>query len=227
MALLELKQIPFFSGLNDAELALIKDCIKEKTFQKGESLFQVGNSCERVFFVRSGSIKMFRMSSSGREQVLETLGPGDTCACNPASEKWSCTSSAQALSSCVAWFLSRENYVKLVKTHPKLAYSLNELFAERLKCFSELIEEVSLKDSKKRLVKFLLDMMERDEKSKENNVLAISFTREEIAQRLGVARETIVRQLHQLKDKKLIEINPRQILIKDEKALRQILAVTT
>ena len=108
----------------------------------------------------------------------------------------------------------------LVKTHANLAHSLNRLFAERLQCFSALIEDVSLKDSRKRLTKFLLDMLD---KNGEKTAIVIPFTREEIAQRIGSARETVARQLHDLKRKKLIDIKPRQIVIRDKAGLQKLL----
>ena len=217
---LTIKEIPFFQGLSEIELEAVKQCLRERTFEKGESLFIEGASCERVFFVKSGRVKLTRTASSGREQILETLGPGDTCACNPGSTTWSCASTAMAVTPCSAWFLSRENYVRLVKTNAKLSQALNRLFAERLQCFSALIEEVSLKDSKKRLIKFLLDMLAENQGK---DLLALPFTREELAQRLGVARETVARQLYQLKAKKLIDIKPHQILILNKTGLEKLL----
>lgn len=219
-----LKDIPLFQGLTADELAAVKNCLVEKTFQKDELLFHEGSPCERVFIVREGRVKITRTASSGREQILETLGPGDTCACNPGQSVWFCASSGEALTDCKVWFLSRENYVRLVQTNSKVSHALNQLFAERLKCFSALIEEVSLKDSKKRLVKFLLDMLaENKGKGAKADLLFVPFTREEIAQRLGVARETVVRQLYELKRLKLINIKSHQIVIRDEEGLRKVL----
>lgn len=218
---LTIQEIPFFRGLSENELDIVKQCLKERSFEKGESLFIEGTSCERIFFVRAGRVKLSRTSSSGREQILETLGPGDTCACNPGSAAWHCASTAVAVTAGSAWFLSRENYARLVQTNTKLSQALNRLFAERLQCFSALIEEVSLKDSKKRLIKFLLDMLKEN---KGQGVLAIPFTREELAQRIGAARETVARQLYQLKSKKLIDIKPREITIRDKAALEKLLS---
>lgn len=215
-----IKDIPFFQDLSSDELKAVQACLKEKSFQKGESLFLEGNICERVFFVRSGRVKLTRTSSTGREQILETLGPGDTCACNPGSSTWHCASTAVALTPCAAWFLSREQYMRLVQTNAKLSQSLNRLFAERLQCFSALIEEVSLKNSRNRLVRFLLDML-AEGGSKE--VLSLPYTREEIAQRIGTARETVARQLFSLKRKKLIDIKPKQIVILDKAGLQRLL----
>ncbi len=183
-----------------------------------------GDGCERIFVVRSGRVKIFRMASSGREQILEMLGPGETCACNPGAVKWSCSSSAEAATDCDVWFLSREDYVRLVKTNTKLTHALNQLFAERLTRLSCLVQEVSLNDVRKRLVKFLLDMYEDSLiKKPEGDSISVPFTREEIAQRIGSSRETVARYLHGLKREKLIDIKPHQILIRDKQSLEKIL----
>ncbi len=217
-----LKEVPLFQGLSQAEFSSLQAKIKERSFKRGELLFQEGQCCERVFIIQSGRVKLFRTASSGREQILETLGPGDTCACNPGSRTWSCLTTAQAATACNVWFLARDEYVRLVQGSSKLSHSLNQVFAQRLRTFSTLIEEVSLKDVTKRLVKFLLDML--DQKSGRGDVLFIPFTREEIAQRIGAARETIARHLHELKRAKLIEIKPYQIVILNKEGLEKILS---
>ncbi len=214
------KDFPFFKNLSREELLAVRTCFREKSFDKGQSLFLEGSDCKKIFFVKSGRVKLYRLGSGGREQILETLGPGDTCACNPGDMTWQCSSTAEAVTACTVWFLSKEHYVNLVKTNSNLAHSLNRLFAERLQCFSALIEEVSLKDSKKRVIKFLLDMLaENGAKA----ALSIPFTREELAQRIGAARETVARQLHDLKRKKLIDIKSREILICDKEGLKKLL----
>lgn len=219
---ISIKDIPFFQGLGSEELEAVRQCLREKSFSRGESLFLEGNACERVFFVRSGRVKMFRMSASGREQILEILKPGDSCACNPGAAEWHCSSSAEALEDCTVWYLSREHYVRLVKDQAKLAHALNRLFAERLQCFSSLIEEVSLKDSRKRLVKFLLDMRTDSPKGPGGAIL-LPYTREELAQRLGMTRETVARQISELKRKRLIATAARSIRILDPEGLRKLL----
>ncbi|MBI4352678.1 MAG: Crp/Fnr family transcriptional regulator [Candidatus Omnitrophica bacterium] len=219
-----LREVPLFQGLLESEFELIRGCLIEKAFRKREMLFHEGSPCERIFIVREGRVKLYRTSSSGREQILEVLGPGDTCACNPGSRAWFCASSAEALTPCKAWFLSRDHYVRMVQTNSGLSHALNKIFAERLHCFSALIEEVSLKDTKKRLVKFLLDMLEESAtQAAGRDALLISFTREEIAQRIGAARETVARCLSQLKRSRLIDVRPRQIVIRDRAGLEKLL----
>ncbi len=218
-----IKDVPLFHGLSERELASIKKNLIEKSFKKNEILIHEGNACERVVIVREGRVKLCRTSSAGREQILEILGPGDTCACNPGALKWFCPCSAEAATDCKIWFLSRDNYVRMVQTNTKISRSLNQLFAERLQYFSSLIEEVSLKDCRRRLIKFLLDMLEHRPEGQTKEVLDIPFTREEIAQRIGAARETVARQLYKLKRIKLISIQPHKITILNKEGLKKLL----
>ena len=221
---MNLKEIPLFHGLSDSDLSSVKSCLREKSYEKGEILFHEGACCERVFIVQAGRVKLYRTAASGREQILETLGPGDTCACNPGSPTWSCSTTAEATAPSQVWFLSRDDYVRMVKTNSKVSYALNKLFAERLSRFSSLIEEVSLKDAKKRLIKFLLDMLgEKTFQTQKKDVLLLPFTREELAQRMGMARETVARQLYQLKRVKLIDIKPHEIIIRNKEGLEKLL----
>jgi CRP-like cAMP-binding protein len=174
--------------------------------------------------VRSGRVKLYRTSSSGREQTLETLEAGETCACNPGSPNWNCSSTAEAAAPTTVWFLSRNDYMRLLRENPRMSKALNHLFAERLRNFSCLIEEVSLKDVKQRLVKFLLDMLqEGNSQTSGAKDLFLPFTREEIAQRIGSARETVARYLTQLKESGLIDIKPKHIMILDQKRLEALL----
>lgn len=203
---------------------MLKTCLKEKTFDKGEILFFEGQGCERIFIVQTGRVKMYRTSSSGREQILEILEPGDACACNPGTINWACGATAEALLAVKVWYFPRQDYIHMVQTNSKISHTLNRLFAEKIKKFSGLIEEVSLKDTKKRLVKFLLDMVSAAKSSHQKTTfLEVPFTREEIAQRIGTARETVARNLYQLKKAKLIDIKPKQISILNKEGLERLL----
>ena len=221
---IDLKNTQLFRGLSQSEFETVKSCLREKSFDKGEVLFHEGHSCQRVFIVREGRVKVYRISSSGREQILEILEPGDTCACNPGVTEWACSATSEAVTPCKVWFLSRDHYIRMVETNPSVSHAITQIFADRLKCFSTLIDDVSLKDTKSRLIRFLIDMAEENSKQKRDPlVLDIPFTQEEIAQRLGTARETVARNLSEMKSKKLIDIKPKQILILDKKALEKML----
>src|SRR3989338_4171377 len=78
-AAVTLNDVGLFQGLSSIEMALVKTRLKEEFFQKGNILFYEGKHCERVFIIQTGRVKVFRTTPAGREQILEILGPGDSC----------------------------------------------------------------------------------------------------------------------------------------------------
>ncbi len=219
-----LKDIPLFQDLTADERKILETCLHEKTYEKGEVLFLAGTMCKRVFFVASGKIKLYRTSASGKEQVLEVLGGGETCACNAEAQAFSCASTGEALMPTTVWYLSKPDYLRLVHENPNIARKLLQILTDKLFNIGGLVEEISLMNVKERLVKFLLDMLKDQTKGEgKDEVLILPFTREEIAHQLGSARETVARNLHQLKQDKLIDIKPHQIVILDKNGLESLL----
>lgn len=222
---LPLSRVPLFRGLNIAQLNTIQKSIREKYFQKDEILFLDGKPCEQIVIIRSGRVKVFRAVPTGREQILEVLNPGDTCACNLGVATWCCSSTSQALTDCSVWLLPREKYRQMININSQLAYSLNDIFANRLLKFGSLIEKVSLDDPKRRLVKFILDLSVLDANTTKRDTSAqVIYTHDEIAQHLGLVRETVSRHLQQLKRAKLIDCRARRIIILDQQGLKDMLS---
>ena len=218
-----LRDLEIFKELSIAELKSIQSCLREKSFNKDEILFFEGDHCEKVFIVQSGRVKISRVSCGGKEQILQVLEVGDTCACNPGSSDWQCFSTAQALTPCRVWFFSREQYVHLVKTNHKLTRAISRIFAKRLCWLSSLIEEISLDEPEKRIAKFILNTVEGTiDSPKDKGCLTINFTHEEISQRLGLARETVTRHLNKLKRLKFVDLKPQLIILLDKEGLQKI-----
>ncbi|MBI3291800.1 MAG: Crp/Fnr family transcriptional regulator [Elusimicrobia bacterium] len=219
-----LSNIRLFEGLSDAELEEIRPLLVEKRVQKGERLFEEGAMCEQIFVIVAGKVKLTRFGDSGREQILELLGPGDSCACHPGVGNWCCSASAEAVSETALLLLRRQDYIRLVQNNSKLSLTLSKIFARRLQAVNALVEQVSLKDVKKRLVTLLLTLArERGIPIPRGVLIPTDFTREELAARIGTSRETVVRYLYELKKAKLIDLKSRrQITILDPAALERL-----
>jgi CRP/FNR family transcriptional regulator len=217
-----LEEVPFFRKLSDKDLSSIKERLTEKTFAKRDLLFVEGNPCYAAFFVKSGWIKLYRTSPSGTVQILEILGPAETCTCNPGTRNWTCNLTGQALTRCTVWLLPQEDFVKLVEMNPELSHLLNRWFAQRLQKAGSTIAELSSEDSRKRLAHMLLELLAKSRrKDSTRDVISVPLTREELAEMIGTSRETVVRQLYELKRQKLIDIQSRKIVILDRQGLKK------
>jgi CRP-like cAMP-binding protein len=223
-SLIKLRDIPLFSQLSATDLNHIVTYLREKSYTKGQFLHFSGDECQNITIVRSGRIKVFRSAPSGREQIIEILEPGDTCACNPGSSTWQCSSSAQALSDCHVWILRRTYYVRLVQNNPNISRALNQVFAKKMCQFCSFMEDIALNNSKKKLIKFLIDMHEQQRLlGHEADTFILPFTREEVAHRIGTTRETVTRHLNEFKRQKMIDVRSKHIGINKIEELRRLL----
>lgn len=218
---MKIEDVELFAHLNKSDFLQLKNCLHEKKFKKGDVLFREGQCCERVFVVASGRVKIYKLAENGREQIFEILEAGQSCVCNPGKNQWDCSATGEALCDSAVWFLNRTDFTGMVNSNSRLAKGLMELFAGKIQKLRNLAGEVSLQDVKKRLIRFLLDLHAEQAGSSEESTLGITFTREEMAQRLGTTRETVTRYLMQLKDEGDIEIKPSKIRILSASALEQ------
>lgn len=214
---MDLYSVPLFQGFTAKEIECLRPCLIEKSFQKDDVISFSGDSCRGILIVRSGGIKLSCLSAAGKEQVLDTFQNGQTCACHTGNIAWQCPGNMQAATDCTIWFLPIDNYEQLLKTQPVMLKKLNSILASRLYHFSDLIKRISLDLPEERLAKFILDFMEEQEKYPQN----ANFTHDEIAQRVGLTRETVTRYLNKFKRLKLISVEAHQISVLNPKKLRQ------
>lgn len=215
--MISLRDVPLFEEFTAKELEYIQASVIEKSFKKDDVIFFSGDPCRGILILRSGRIKLSSLSATGKEQVLETFQCGQTCACHTESVA-QCPANVQAATNCVVWFLPIENYEQLVKAHPRMLKKLNSIMASRLCHFSDLIKRISLDAPQERLAQFILDSAEKKQKFPHYP----NFTHDEIAQRVGLTRETVTRYLNKFKRSKLITIKSHEILVLNSEKLQKL-----
>jgi CRP/FNR family cyclic AMP-dependent transcriptional regulator len=71
-----LRKTPLSASLTDNEMQALAARATRKRFQKGEELFAEGDPCAGLYLVAAGKVRIFKLSPSGREQILAVEGPG-------------------------------------------------------------------------------------------------------------------------------------------------------
>jgi CRP-like cAMP-binding protein len=214
---ISLRDVSLFQGFTPKELEYIQASVIEKSFKKDDVIFFSGDPCRGILILRSGRIKLSCLSASGKEQVLETFQCGQTCACHTESIA-QCPGNVQAAADCVVWFLPIEKYEQLIKAHPRMLKKLNTILASRLCHFSDLIKRISLDAPQERLAQFILDSAEKKQKFPQYP----NFTHDEIAQRVGLTRETVTRYLNKFKRSKLIAVKSQEISVLNLEKLQKL-----
>ncbi|MBP9855165.1 MAG: Crp/Fnr family transcriptional regulator [Candidatus Omnitrophica bacterium] len=215
---IQLKDVSLFEDLSASELDCLKLNLIERSFKAGEMISFSGEECDGVLIIRSGVIKTSCVSYSGKEQILDCLKAGETCACHPGSGQWKCPSNLQAGTDCQIWFITRRDYEKLLADNPKIIQKLSKIFSLRLNSYSKLIKTIASDNSQSRLARFILDMTDY-----ECNIAYLeSLTHEVIANRINLTRETVTRYLNQFKRQNLIEVKLHKISILNRAELEAI-----
>jgi len=217
-----LRQTPLFTGLSDAEMAALAVHVTRQRFDRGELLFNEGDRCQGLYLVANGKIRIFKLSPSGREQILAVEGPGSSFAELPVFDGGTYPASASALEDAEVLFISRKDFHGLCLQHPEVGLKVIAVVGARLRRLVAIIEELSFTMVRQRLIAVLLRLARTDGKrSKEGVVIEMPGSHQDLAAELGTVRELISRNLGRLEAEGYLDVEGRKIIVKDLAGLEQ------
>jgi CRP-like cAMP-binding protein len=215
-----LKQTPLFGELNEPELRVVAEHAVGRRLKKDEILFMAGEEARGLYVVVEGSVRAFRESPDGREQVIHVERAGATLAEIPVFDGGAYPSTVAAEEDSILLFIDKRDVQRLFVEHPQIALAALKLLATRLRRCAALVETLSLKEVGQRLARFLLDEAKRKGKPTKNGVeMEIKLTNQQIAARIGTVREVVSRAFTRLQQDNLISLEGRRLLIPSEKDL--------
>lgn len=214
-----LSRIPLFSGLSRKQLLEFQAISRERSFGRGEWIFSDGDEGEGFFVILSGGVKIFKLSPSGKEQILHLFGPGDSFGEVAVFEGGPFPANAQALQETQVLFFPRAAFRDLLKDHPELALKLLADLSRKLREFTRQIEGLALKEIPSRLAVYLL-LLAREQGGTPEVTLSIS--KGELANLLGTIPETLSRIFARLSAQGLIQVAGRRITLLDPAGLEEL-----
>jgi CRP/FNR family transcriptional regulator len=206
----DIQSLEYFKSLNADILNEIKVLLKEETYQAGENIFFEGDKSKGIYFVEEGTVKVYKSSKDGREQILKLIYRGDSFNDVTVFVKDVNPASAEAVTAVKLYLLSRENIVNLIYKHPEISLNIIKSMAEKLRYLTSAIEDLSLKHTQERIAKILLLFEGR------------KLSQKIIADIAGTAREVVSRALKEFASKKIIKLDKRDIIILDKKKLEDL-----
>ncbi len=215
-----LKKVPFFAQLEEEELHPILGQLQERQIRKNETIFREGMPGEYLFMIRTGNVKIYKLSEEGREQILGVFGPGDFFAELPLLDGGKYPASAEALTAGTLVRLRRESFLEILNDHPGVVTKILETVGARLRYFTNMVADLTLKDASRRLAGFLYEKAKRHGLRGQREVrFPMELTHQEIASLIGTARETVSRTLQQFQKEEIIDIRDRHVTVLDMERL--------
>ena len=211
--------IPLFNGLPDDQISAIREIAVEKQFNKGQTIFSEGDETKGFFVVVDGRVKIYKVSSEGKEQILHIFEPGQSFGEVTVFTGQQLPANAQTLSKTRILLFPRSAFVDLITANPSLALNLLAIMSKKLRQFAAQIENLSLKEIPARLASYLIYLAE--EQGTEDAV-KLNVSKGQLASLLGTIPETLSRIFAKLSGQNLIRVEGPRISLLDRQGLEDL-----
>ena len=211
--------IPLFNGLPDDQLSAIRQIAVEKQYNKGQTIFSEGDETTGLFVVVDGRIKIYKVSSEGKEQILHIFEAGQSFGEVTVFTGQQFPANAQTLTKSRLLLFPRSAFVDLVTANPSLALNLLAIMSKKLRQFAAQIENLSLKEIPARLASYLIYLAE--EQGSEDAV-TLNVSKGQLASLLGTIPETLSRIFAKLSGQDLIRVEGPKITLLDLQGLEDL-----
>ena len=213
-----IQTVPYFHALDDDALRDVAQEMIERHYHSGELIFMEGEPDAGLHLVAEGHCKVYRLSEGGREHVLATLGPGDSCNEVPVVDGGPNPANFAALEDSTVWIISAEALRRLRRKHPALNDMIITNLAMRCRQLVKRVYNLSFLSVTGRLAAFLLEQSDG-----QSELSRRTWTQDEMAAHLGTVREMVARACKELHETGLIVIDRHRIEIIDREGLAQLI----
>lgn len=191
--------------------------------KKGNTLFYEGDEPGKLYFIKSGFVKLYRISSEGRSTIVYLYGPGSILAIRAltTAEK-RLRHTAEAITDIEVITIPEKDYFDAVSNNPEYLVDLLQVFIDRLNYTERKLEGFILTDATARCASFLFDLVVRFGIKKNGKFeLPLSLTHQTIAEFVGSFRETVTIAINRLKKDGILEDQRGKITILNIKKLKE------
>jgi CRP-like cAMP-binding protein len=213
--------IGFLKHCNQEQLNKISSGKTCCHYKKGQHIFYEGNMPMGIHCLSSGVVKLVRTNLDGKEQILRFAQKGDYLGYRALVAQEPLFASAIAVEDTVACFVPQRPFMELIDDVPAISKELLVSLCHDLGVVEERVQSMAQKSVRERLAETLLFLHETFN-SGGDSVISISLPREDIANIVGTATETVIRLLSEFKSDKLIEMEGKKIRLLEKQKLDRI-----
>ena len=210
--------LPFFPKLSPRQQQLLLDSLEPMEAKAGTVVHNGHLDCLGLLIIQSGQLRVYALSSEGREVTLYRLFDRDIClfsaSCVMPDIQFEVV--VEAEKDTKLWVIPSCLFKELMESSAAVANYANQLISSRFSEVMWLMEQIMWKSFDKRLAGFLLEecALEGSE--------SLKLTHERIASHLGTAREVVTRMLRYFQSEGMVRLSRGEITITDEKGLRKL-----
>lgn len=217
-----LREHPLFSALNAGQIGELLENSRLLNLERNEIIFRQSDACEYFYFIISGRVKVYLITQSGQEKVLEIFDDRNTFAeAMMFMSADTYVANAQAVQPTQLLAIPNTTYIQIIRDNPDTAIALLGKLSNKLQKRINEIEILSLKNATHRVIRYLLSQGLRLCGDCNYMSFELPMTKRLVAGHLSIQPETFSRIIHHLSDEGLVRIDGRLFCILDSEKLEQ------
>lgn len=210
------RKFSLFNSVSEGELGGLDHAKSCSYYKKNQALFIEGSYPRGVYCINQGKVKVFARGDEGKEQIIHIAKHGEIIGFRSMFSEEPYKVSATTLEESNICFIRRDDFLNMMDTNQVLRNGIIKELSKELGDRALFITNMAQKSVRERLAFALLIL---DEIYGEEQ---INLTREDLANFVGTATETLIRLLRDFKDEGIIETHTRKVEIVDKNRLMQL-----
>lgn len=199
--------VPIFNHLEVQQMAEILEITHSVSFKKREVLYQAGDQSDSLYIVNKGKVKNYRLTDSGKEQLVRILNPGDFTGEYALFNDSIHESYAEAILDTSVCMIKRSDLQTLLTKYPSISMNILKAFSNRLEQSEKQTTLFATEKIETRIALFLTQCLEEA-----SNEVTLPMSKRDLASYLGTTPETLSRRLTQLEQRGLIKRKSNKII---------------
>jgi CRP-like cAMP-binding protein/CheY-like chemotaxis protein len=190
-------------------------------YDKKQMLYQEGRRPRFLYYLVKGKVKCFKSHEDGKEYITNLYSDGDFIGYTALIEDSNYDDSASILEDAEIMQIPKEDFLQMVYSDINIASKFIHIITQNVKEKEERLLNLAYSSLRKRVARALVNIVEKFNLKEQTSPIEIS--REDIAQYVGTATESLIRTLSDFKAEKLIDIRSGKIIVNNVEKLKNLL----
>lgn len=213
-----------FRDLAPPERAEVERLISYNVYPSGQLFHSPNERGEQLFVLRSGRVRIYKLSPEGRALTLMVLEPVTIFGEMTMVGQWLHDTFADAMSECVIGVVGRDSLRRILERYPQVAIAFMELMGQRLRAMENKLADIAFKSVPQRLASVLLSLAKvtPGQTQGPTAVSVVRYTHQQLADMIGSYRETVTKAIGELRESGVIRIEDDTIILTDLAQLQRL-----
>lgn len=221
-----IRDLTCIADLPTDDLGEFQTCGVSGLYKPRQVIFHEGTPASGLYVLCHGTVKLYQSDRFGRDYIIDVMTPGAVVGELALDDGDVYSASAEALTEAQLSFLPRERLVRFIERHPHTGVRLIAALSKALAATRRKAGELALKRADARLADLLLRLAAHAPHAAGNGAgpprIALTYSRRELAEMIGVSTETAIRLLSKLKSNRMIALHDHEIVISDLERLTRL-----